>query len=123
MKNKKPTINHKNENYKCFQYQATVAWNYEEIKCNPEIVLKIKPLINKYNWEGINYPSKTDDWKTFEKYNLTIALNILYIKEKEILPGFISKHNSTREKQIIILIILNQEKEGWHYLVVKKLYA
>ena len=24
---------------------------------------KIKPFINKYNWEGINYPSENDNWK------------------------------------------------------------
>ena len=59
-----------------------------------EKVSIIKPFINKYNWEGINYPSKIDDWKTFEKNNQTIALNILYIKEKEMLPGYILKHNS-----------------------------
>ena len=47
---------------KCFQYGATVALNYEEIKSNPEKVSKIKPFINKYNWKGINYPSKIDDW-------------------------------------------------------------
>ena len=41
----------------------------------------------------MNYPSKIDDWKKFEKINATVALNILYIKEKEILPGYISKHN------------------------------
>ena len=41
-------------------------------------------------WKGINYPSKTDDWKTFEKNNPTIALNILYIKEKEVCPAYIS---------------------------------
>ena len=29
-------------------------------------------------------------------------LNILYIKEREILPVYISKHNSTLEKQIMI---------------------
>ena len=23
---------------------------------------------NKYNWEGINYPSENDNWKKFEKY-------------------------------------------------------
>ena len=46
------------------------------------------------------------------KNNPTIALDILYIKEKEILPAYISKHNSTREKQIILLKIPNQEKEG-----------
>ena len=32
----------------------------------------------------MNYSSKIDNWKTFEKNNQTIALNILYIKEKEI---------------------------------------
>ena len=31
--------------------------------------------------------------KKFEKNNPTIALNILYTKEKEILPAYISKHN------------------------------
>ena len=56
--------------------------NYEEIKWNPERVSNIKPFISKYNWKGINCPSKIGDWKTFEKNNPTIALNILYIKEK-----------------------------------------
>ena len=45
----------------------------------------------------------------------------MYIKEKEIYPAFVQKHNSTREKQIILLFIPNEEKEGWHYLAVKKL--
>ena len=49
---------------------------------NPERVSNIKWFINKYNWKGVNYPLKIDDWKTFEKNNLTIALDILYIKEK-----------------------------------------
>ena len=31
---------------------------------------------NKYNWEGINYPSRKDDWKKFERNNVTIALNV-----------------------------------------------
>ena len=35
-------------------------------------------------WKRINYSSKKDDWKMFDKIHLTIALNILYIKEKEI---------------------------------------
>ena len=72
-----------------------------------ERVSNIIPFINKYNWEGINYPSKIDDWKTFEKNNLTIALNILYNKEKEICSAYISKINSNCEKQIILLMIPN----------------
>ena len=57
----------------------------------------------------------------FEKNNLAIALNILHIKEKEIFLGYISKLNSTREKQIIFLMIPNEEEKGWHYLAVKNL--
>ena len=57
--------------------------------------------------------------KTFETNILTIAVNILYTKEKEILPVYISKHNSTREKTIILLNILNHKKEWEHYLAVK----
>ena len=56
--------------------------------------------MNKYIWKVINYPSKLDDWKTFEKFNPTFALNILYTKEKEKFPAYISKHNSVHEKQI-----------------------
>ena len=98
-----------------------MALNHEEIKRDPQRISKIKAFINKYNWKGINYPSKIDDLKTFQENNPTIALNILYVKGKEILPVYISIHNSTREKQIILLMIPNEEKEGWHYVTVKKL--
>ena len=86
---------------------VTVELNYEQIKRNPETVSNIKPLKNKFNWKGINYPSKKDDWKMFEKNNPTIASNISYIKEKEICPAYITKINSNCEKQIILLTIPN----------------
>ena len=44
-------------------------------------ITKIKPFINKYNWEGINFPSQKDDWRKFEKNNVTIALNVLHAKK------------------------------------------
>ena len=99
IKNKKATIDPKNtDDDKCFQYAATVALNYEETESHPEIVPGIKSFINKYNWEGTNNPSKIDDSKRFEKNNCTIALNVLYTKEKEICPAYISKINSNCEK-------------------------
>ena len=107
IKNKEATINPKNEDGRCFQYVVTVALNYGDIKSHPERVSNIKKFINKYNWKELNYPSKTDDWKTFEKNNPTFAVNIFYIKEKE------------HEKQIIFLMLSNKEKEGWHYFAVK----
>ena len=36
IKNKKTTINSKNNDDKCFQYSLTVALNYEQIKSHPE---------------------------------------------------------------------------------------
>ena len=45
----------------------------------------------------------------FEKNNSTLPLNILYTKEKKYFATYISKHNSTREKQIILLMIPNEE--------------
>ena len=33
------------------------------------------------------YPSKIDDWKTFEANNPAIAFNVLYTKEMEICPA------------------------------------
>ena len=46
LKNKKATINPKNNDEKCFQYALTVALNYQNIKNNPERITKIKPSTN-----------------------------------------------------------------------------
>ena len=85
--------------------------NFEKIESHSERVSNIIPFIKKYNWEKTNYPSKIDNWKTFEKNNPTITVNILFIKEKEICPAYISNHNSAHEKQIILLMISNNEKK------------
>ena len=93
--------------------------DYDEIGKSPQIIMKLYNFINKYNWYGINYPS--DDWLKFEKINSTIAINVLYEKEKEICPANISKYNSTLENQIILLLIPNANV--WDYLGIKNLSA
>ena len=122
LKNKKATINPKNNDDKCFQYALTVALNYEQIKNNPERISKIKPFIDKYNWEEIDFSSHSRDWKKFES-NKSIALNILYVPHntKEIRHGYKSKYNLNCENQVILLMITDGEK--WHYLAVKSLSA
>ena len=50
LKNKKATINPKNNDDTCFHYALTVALNYEQFKNHPEKVSKIKPFIGQYNW-------------------------------------------------------------------------
>ena len=75
----------------------------------------IKHFINKYRQKRIDYQPKT-----FEKNDLTIAVNILYIKEKEISPVYISKTNSNFEKKIIIIIItINQTKKKKAGIILK----
>ena len=39
------------------------------------------------------------------------------LKQKKTYPAYVSKHNSNREKQVILLMIPNGG--GWHYVVVK----
>ena len=88
IKNKKATINRINiKDNRCFQYTVTVALNHEEIKKDTQIITKIKPFINKYNWERIHFPSEKDDWIKIEKNDLTIALNVLYAKKLKIYPA------------------------------------
>ena len=35
--------------------------NYQEIQYDSQKITKIKPFINKYNWEEINYSSEKDN--------------------------------------------------------------
>ena len=93
IKNKKATINSINKKYnKCFQYAVTVAFNSEQIGKHAEIITKIKPFINKYKYDGINFPPK------IKTNNVTTALNVLYGKKEKIHPAYISKNNSNCEK-------------------------
>ena len=78
LKNKRSTINPKNNDYKCFQYALTLALNLDQIKKDLQRISKIKSFIEQYNWSDIDFPSTSKDWKKF-KLNNEIALNILYV--------------------------------------------
>ena len=119
-KDKKSTVNPKNNDDKCFQYAVTLALNLAKINNNPKRISKIKPFIEQYNWKEIDFRSTSKDWKKFELNN-EIALNILYVSHntKKIHVNNKSKHNLNCEKLVILLMISNGE--NWHYLVVKKI--
>ena len=52
-----------------------------------------------------------------------MIINILYVprKSRKICLAYKSKHNLTRENQVILLMITDGEK--WHYFAVKSLSA
>ena len=110
--NKGLTINPKNtKNNMCFQYAITAALNHQNIDHHPEIISKLKPFINNYNWKDIEFPSHSKNWRKFEQNNKTITLNILYVPNntKQIRPACISKYNNKRDNQINLLMISNNE--------------
>ena len=48
LKDKKSTINPKNNDHKCFQYAVTLALNLDKINKHPQRISKIKPFIDQY---------------------------------------------------------------------------
>lgn len=71
--------------------------NDEVIRKNLQIMSKTKSFTSKYNQKGINYLSRKDNRKTFQKNNPKITLNVLYVKEMNKYPTYISKHNLNHE--------------------------
>ena len=117
LKDKKSTINPKNNDLKYFQYAATSALNFDN---HPEKISKTRPFIDQYNWKDIDFHATSKDWKKFELNN-KVALNILFVPHntKKIQLAYRSKYNLTYNKQTILLMITDREK--WHYLVVNNL--
>ena len=79
LKDKKCTINQKNTDNKCFQYATTLALNFNNIDKHHQRISKMKPFIDNYNWNDINFPAAKKDWNIFEVNNKNVALNILYV--------------------------------------------
>ena len=65
------------DNNNSFKNSLDDALNYQTIKINRERISKLKPYINTNNWEEIDFPAGTKEWKKFEQNNKTIALNKL----------------------------------------------
>ena len=79
-------------------------------------------MINATGKKKVFYHIKKDR-KKFESSNKTIALNMLYVpyNSKKIRHGYISKHNSTRKNQGILLMITDNKIR--YYLAVNNLSA
>ena len=113
LKNKKATIDPKNNDNNCFQYALTVALNYQKIKKDPQRISKIRPFIDQYNSKEIDFlPKQQKDWKKFELNNKLIALSVLFVpyNTKKIKTAYNSKCNFKRENQVILLMITDSKK-------------
>ena len=77
LKDKKSTINPKNNDGKSLQCAATLALNLDKIKKDPQRITKIKPFVDQYNWKDIDFPSTSKDWKKFELNNKIALSNFI----------------------------------------------
>ena len=123
IKNKGATINPKNtKGNRCFLYAVVAALNHKKITHHPERINNLIPFIPEYNWDGTDFPAGKKEWKTFERNNKDIALNILsvpYIKE-DIVIQYGSKYNSARKDQVTLLMITDNKKTH-RYLALKSI--
>ena len=61
---KKEAINNNNnKNNNNFQNALDDSLNYQTIKKDQKRISKLKPYINKYNWEEINFPVGSKEWQ------------------------------------------------------------
>ena len=107
-----------------FQNSLKDSLDYQTIKTHPERISKLKPYIYQYNWKDIKFPTDKEDWKKFEQNNKEISLNVLFLPQnkQEIEPEYKSKYNHKHKKQVILLMI-TEKNNRWHYLAVKNLSA
>ena len=84
---------------------------------------KLKQYINKYNWEGVEFPTGPKEWKKVGQNNKTIALKILFIPHntKTISVSYRSEYNNNPKNQVILLMITDGKE--YHYLSVTNLSA
>ena len=93
---KEALINNNNS----FQNALDDALDFQNIEKHPERISKLKPYINKYNWEGIDFRAGPKELQKFEQNNKTNAPNILFIQRntKTISVAYRSEYNNKRKK-------------------------
>ena len=88
--------------------------NYDKIK------KKDLCIIEKIKQVGINFLSYHKAWEKFEQNNTSIVLNALFVpyNREEINFACKSKYSSKR-KNHVFLVMINEEPEECHYFAVK----
>ena len=104
----------KSNDNKSFQYSITLSLYYKEIDNNFNRITKIKPYINNFNWNNINFPPAKQDYKNFEINNFEIALNIYRVNNEKLSQLYRSNYNRTKEVNLLLI-------ENKHYVCIKSL--
>ena len=116
LKNKKALINIKNRDNECFKWAVTRFLH--PIDRDSEKMSKIlREQSEKYNWDGISFPTPLKEILRFEKNN-NVSINVLGNNgDNRIYPLRRSNYKSDTK---IELMLITDEKDS-HYVVVKNM--
>ena len=110
----------------CFKWAVNAELHHEEISSHPERISKLKPYSDLYNWKGLDFPVTGRNIDKFKKSNKDIAVNVLYIHQKEegkskgkIVILRRSDGDITHDKVVNLLLITDDEK--LQYTCIKSL--
>ncbi|XP_057308090.1 uncharacterized protein LOC130645977 [Hydractinia symbiolongicarpus] len=79
----------------------------------------MKPYVDLYNWEGIEFPTSTKSIYKFEANNPDIAVNVLYIEGKKI--NILRRSVRNGRSKLVTLLLIKDDKKT-HYTAVKSLW-
>ena len=117
LKNKGALINIKNQDQKCFKWAVTRALN--PVGKNPDRITKaLIEQSEQYNWDGISFPTPTEEIARFEKNN-NVSINVMANNgDERVYPLQGSKHKF--DTKINLMLIMDEERDS-HYVVVKNM--
>ena len=112
---KKAVINMKNDDNQCFKWSVTRSRHPVDV--HPERITKeLKDQSERLDWSGLKFPVKLDHIVIFEKFNLSISINVFGF-EGDVYPLRLSKSKSER----IVNLLLISDGEKQHYCLIKSL--
>ncbi|XP_057310491.1 uncharacterized protein LOC130648455 [Hydractinia symbiolongicarpus] len=115
---KKAIINPNNNDQECLRWALIAVLHYEDIAKDPQRISKLRPYVDRYKWQGIEFPTSIKDIIKFKRNNPVIAVNVLYATGRSfnILRRSIFNEG---EKQVNLLLLTDNKKN--HYTTIKNI--
>ena len=99
----------------CFIWSILAQLHPAENK-NPQRVNQYEKYLNTLKYDGIEMPMSVGDINRFEKLNQDLTINVFAYEEGIVFPRRISER---RGEKLINLIMFDNLKNGYHYVLTK----
>lgn len=93
----------------CFKWAFLSSQHYS--RNNSSRVTSYLPFVNKYNWEGLEYPVKVEHIRLFEKNN-NVNINVYQLKTKKLIEMF--DFRAAQENTDYSMICMKKYSKGFN---------